>query len=43
VFGTSAHQVAETLVHVPHRLLALGDADALDEAGISSAVRDFMR
>ncbi|MDX2825277.1 transketolase [Streptomyces ipomoeae] len=41
--GTSARHVAETLVHVPHRLLALGDADGLDENGIAQAVRDFMR
>ena len=41
--GTSAGQVAETLVHVPHRLLALGGADGLDEDGIAHAVREFMR
>ncbi|MEI5523103.1 transketolase [Streptomyces brasiliscabiei] len=41
--GTSAGRVAATLVHVPHRLLALGDADGLDENGIAQAVRDFMR
>lgn len=41
--GTSARHVAETLVHVPHRLLALGDADGLDEVGIARAVREFMR
>ncbi|QFR01915.1 transketolase [Streptomyces phaeolivaceus] len=41
--GTSAGRVAETLVHVPHRLLALGDADGLDEKVIAQAVREFMR
>ena len=41
--GTSAGRVAETLVHVPHRLPALGDADGLDENGMARAVRDFMR
>ncbi|MEV6383871.1 transketolase [Streptomyces sp. NPDC051773] len=41
--GTSASQVAETLVHVPHRLLALGDADGLDETEIARSVREFMR
>ncbi|MDX3667223.1 hypothetical protein [Streptomyces europaeiscabiei] len=41
--GTSAGRVAETLVHVPHRLLALGDADGLDENGIARMVREFMR
>ncbi|MGW1717471.1 transketolase [Streptomyces sp. NPDC002156] len=41
--GTSAHHVAGTLVHVPHRLLALGEPDGLDEAELARAVRDFMR
>lgn len=41
--GTSAHQVAGTLVHVPHRLLALGGPDGLDETELARAVRDFMR
>lgn len=41
--GASAGHVAATLVHVPHRLLALGDADGLDEHGMAQAVRDFMR
>ncbi|MER6156976.1 hypothetical protein ABT147_15735 [Streptomyces sp. NPDC001868] len=41
--GASAGHVAETLVHVPHRLLALGDADGLDKHGIAQAVRDFVR
>ncbi|WP_200301474.1 transketolase [Streptomyces adelaidensis] len=41
--GTSAGCVAETLVHVPHRVLALGGADELDEGGIALAVREFMR
>lgn len=41
--GLSARQVAETLVHVPHRLLSLGGADGLDEAALSRAVRDFLR
>lgn len=41
--GTSARQVADTLVHVPHRLLALGGEDARTEARIGHAVRDFLR
>jgi transketolase len=41
--GTSAGQVARTLVHVPHRLLALGGADVGDEAALGRAVRDFLR
>ncbi|MGQ4389539.1 transketolase [Streptomyces sp. SAS_270] len=41
--GTCAHQVAETLVHVPHRLLALGDEDGLDGEHIARALRDFVR
>ncbi|GAA4080637.1 transketolase [Streptomyces shaanxiensis] len=41
--GLSARHVAETLVHVPHRLLALGDTDGLGEAGLARAVRDFLR
>ncbi|KKD07868.1 hypothetical protein [Streptomyces sp. WM6386] len=41
--GTSARQVAETLVHVPHRLLALGGADARDEEALGRAVRGFLR
>ncbi|WP_405741370.1 transketolase [Streptomyces sp. NBC_00028] len=40
--GTSARHVAETLVHVPHRLLALGGADARDEPALGRAVRDFL-
>ncbi|MBT2419445.1 transketolase [Streptomyces sp. ISL-22] len=41
--GLSARYVARTLVHVPHRLLALGGADTLDEAALGRAVRDFLR
>ncbi|MES4902118.1 MULTISPECIES: transketolase [unclassified Streptomyces] len=49
--GTSAHRIAETLVNVPHRLRALGlpwddsgpRAHGLDEAGIATAVRAFLR
>ncbi|KMS77146.1 transketolase [Streptomyces viridochromogenes] len=41
--GLSARHVAETLVHVPHRLLPLGGADGLDEDVIARAVRDFLR
>lgn len=41
--GTSAAKVAETLVHVPHRLLTLGGGDVLGEKEITSAVREFMR
>jgi transketolase len=41
--GLSAQQVARTLIHVPHRLLALGQADGLDEAVLARAVRDFLR
>ncbi|WP_329267530.1 transketolase [Streptomyces sp. NBC_01451] len=41
--GTSAHHVAGTLVHVPHRLLALGGPGCLDETELARAVRDFMR
>lgn len=41
--GTSAHHIAGTLVHVPHRLLALGGPDGLDEAELARAVREFMR
>ncbi|WP_369174725.1 transketolase [Streptomyces sp. R28] len=41
--GLSAQQVARTLIHVPHRLLALGHSDSLDEAGLARAVRDFLR
>ncbi|MET7478012.1 transketolase [Streptomyces sp. NPDC005648] len=41
--GTSARQVAETLVHVPHRLLALGEPDATGEQALARAVRDFLR
>ncbi|WP_031487920.1 hypothetical protein [Streptomyces bicolor] len=41
--GLSARHVAETLVHVPHRLLPLGGADGLDEAVLARAVRDFLR
>ncbi|WP_228472933.1 transketolase [Streptomyces cyaneochromogenes] len=41
--GLSARHVAETLLHVPHRLLPLGDADGLDEADLARAVRDFLR
>ncbi|MFJ9629249.1 transketolase [Streptomyces sp. NPDC101175] len=41
--GTSAREVAKTLVHVPHRLLALGGAEAWDEGGVGRAVRDFLR
>jgi transketolase len=40
--GTSARQVAETLVHVPHRLLALGGADLRDEEALGRAVRGFL-
>ncbi|MEU6142941.1 transketolase [Streptomyces sp. NPDC047081] len=41
--GTSARQVADTLVHVPHRLCALGGADGLDEQALARSVRDFLR
>jgi transketolase len=41
--GTSARQIAGTLVHVPHRLLALGGADARDEEALGRAVRGFLR
>ncbi|WP_405865203.1 MULTISPECIES: hypothetical protein [unclassified Streptomyces] len=41
--GTSARQVAETLVHVPHRLLTLGGADGLDEQVVARVVREFLR
>lgn len=41
--GTSARQVAETLVHVPHRLLALGDDEGLDSERIARSVRNFVR
>ncbi|MDC0769142.1 transketolase [Streptomyces sp. HD] len=41
--GLSAQQVARTLIHVPHRVLALGRADGLDEAALARAVRDFLR
>ncbi|WDF35503.1 transketolase [Streptomyces sp. T12] len=41
--GLSARHVAETLVHVPHRLLPLGGADGLDEDVLARAVRDFLR
>ncbi|MCD9874582.1 hypothetical protein [Streptomyces guryensis] len=41
--GTSARQVAETLVHVPHRLLALRGADGVDEQAVGRTVRDFLR
>ncbi|MGW6605789.1 transketolase [Streptomyces sp. NPDC055036] len=39
--GASAHLVARTLVHVPHRLLALGAGAA--EGDIADAVRRFLR
>ncbi|TDC58966.1 transketolase C-terminal domain-containing protein, partial [Streptomyces hainanensis] len=39
--GASARHVARTLVHVPHRLLALG-LDG-DEPGLADAVRRFPR
>jgi transketolase len=41
--GTCAHQIAGTLVHVPHRLLALGGEDALDDERLARSVRDFVR
>ncbi|WP_369229966.1 hypothetical protein AB5J56_03705 [Streptomyces sp. R21] len=41
--GTSARQVAETLVHVPHGLLALGDEEGLDDERIARSVRNFVR
>ncbi|WP_405775143.1 transketolase [Streptomyces sp. NBC_01538] len=41
--GTSAHHIAGTLIHVPHRLLALGGPDGLDETELARAVREFMR
>jgi len=41
--GTSARQVADTLVHVPHRLYALGGVDCLDEQVLARALRDFLR
>jgi transketolase len=41
--GMSAACVARTLVHVPHRLLALGGTDALDEADLARSVRAFLR
>lgn len=39
--GASAHLVARTLVHVPHRLLALGASAG--ERDIADAVRRFLR
>ncbi|WP_328430841.1 hypothetical protein [Streptomyces sp. NBC_00453] len=39
----SARQVAETLVHVPHRLLALGAADGYDAHAVARAVRESLR
>lgn len=41
--GTSARHVAETLVHVPHRLLSLDGRGGLDEEAVAGAVRDFLR
>lgn len=41
--GTSAPQIARTLVHVPHRLLSLGGADIRDEEALGRAVRGFLR
>ncbi|MFF1299619.1 MULTISPECIES: hypothetical protein [unclassified Streptomyces] len=41
--GASARQVAGTLVHVPHRLPALGGADVRDEQALGRAVRGFLR
>ncbi|MGI5460605.1 transketolase [Streptomyces sp. CA-249302] len=41
--GTSARQVADTLVHVPHRLCALGGTDGLDEQALARIVRGFLR
>ncbi|MBE8475099.1 transketolase [Streptomyces justiciae] len=41
--GISAGHVAETLVHVPHRLLVLGAADTHDEPALGRSVRDFLR
>lgn len=41
--GTSARHVAETLVHVPHRLLSLEGRDGLAEEAVAGAVRDFLR
>ena len=41
--GTSAPQIARTLVHVPHRLLALGGTDVRDEEALGRAVRGFLR
>lgn len=40
---TTACHVASTLVHVPHRLLALDGAGRLGEEEIGRAVRDFLR
>ncbi|MFJ5102477.1 transketolase [Streptomyces sp. NPDC088554] len=39
--SASAHSVAETLTHVPHRLLTLGGGP--DETSIAARVRNFMR
>jgi transketolase len=41
--GASALYVAQTLVHVQHRLLALGGAESTGEEEIARAVRDFVR
>lgn len=41
--GASASHVAETFVHVPHRLPALGGADGPDDTGTALTVRDFTR
>ncbi|MEV6485876.1 transketolase [Streptomyces sp. NPDC051576] len=41
--GTLAREVAGTLLHVPHRLLALGGAEGLDDGSVGRAVRDFLR
>lgn len=40
--GILAGHVAETLIHVPHRLLVLGAADTRDEPALGRAVRDFL-
>ncbi|MFC8342960.1 transketolase [Streptomyces sp. NPDC057280] len=40
--GIAAGHVAETLVHVPHRLLVPGAADTHDEPALGRAVREFL-
>ncbi|MDQ0596949.1 hypothetical protein QF037_001294 [Streptomyces canus] len=41
--STTCPPCAWPCVHVPHRLLALGGADARDEEALGRAVRGFLR